>query len=262
MLSTLKADHERFAAGCFVDAAGQRLPYRLLSPSLPGAGAGPFLPQAGLPLVLALHGSGERGTDNQAQLGNGVADLFIASRDAFPCVAVVPQCPHNQRWVEIDWGLPRHEMPGEPSASLRATLQLVEELVRNPPGAIPIDPERLYLLGISMGGYGVWDAVCRQPQRFAAAVPICGGAPEEARHAKAVCQSALPIWAFHGALDPVVPVERSRRMVAALRACGGSVRYTEYADGQHDVWTRALKDPELLPWLFAQRSSRMSVVAH
>jgi predicted peptidase len=117
-----------------------------------------------------------------------------------------------------------------------------------------LDPARLYLIGLSMGGYGVWDVLSRQPQRFAAAVPICGGAAEA--QADLICAAKVPVWAFHGVLDPVVPVERSRKIVTALRRCGGParVRYTEYADVAHDAWLRAFAEPELWPWLFAQRN--------
>ena len=131
-----------------------------------------------------------------------------------------------------------------------------------PPAELRADYERVLatappsfaLAGLSMGGYGVWDALSRQPQRFAAAVPICGGAAEA--QADLICAAKVPVWAFHGALDPVVPVERSRKIVTALRRCSGParVRYTEYADVGHDAWLRAFAEPELWPWLFGQRN--------
>lgn len=239
-----------FLAETFVDAAGHRLPYRLRLPSRAARGRG-----EPVPLVLLLHGAGERGADNQAQLNNGAGALLGADEGAarFPCVFVLPQCPQDQRWVEVDWSKERHTLPAVPSVPLAAALELVGQLVARH----AVDPRRLYVIGLSMGGFGVWDVLSRataapsaaRPLRFAAAVPICGGADEEAL-ARA---PAIPVWAFHGALDPVVKVERSRRAVAALRRAGASPRYTEYPDVAHDAWTRAFAEPELLPWLFAQR---------
>ncbi|MGH8903201.1 MAG: dienelactone hydrolase family protein [Egibacteraceae bacterium] len=200
-----------------------------------------------MPLVLLLHGAGERGNDNRSQLANGVMNL-LGSETAtarFPCFYVLPQCPTNQRWVDVDWSAERHILPPQPSAALAATLKLLDSLLDRH----PIDPQRLYLIGLSMGAFGVWDLLSRFPERFAAAAPICGGGDEDAL----VAARAVPIWAFHGARDPEVPVERSRRAIAALRAAGGTPRYTEYAAVGHDAWTNAFAEPAFLHWLFAQR---------
>lgn len=237
-----------FLAETFVDAAGHRLPYRLLLPSRAAKGSG-----ESVPLVLLLHGAGERGVDNQAQLKNGAGALLGSDAAAarFPCVFVLPQCPADQRWVEVDWSKDRHTLPAVPSVPLAAALELVDQLVARH----AVDRRRLYVIGLSMGGFGVWDVLSRsaaisaKPSRFAAAVPICGGADEDALGRA----RAVPVWAFHGALDPVVTVERSRRAVTALRKAGSAPRYTEYPDVAHDSWTRAFAEPELLPWLFAQR---------
>lgn len=257
MMAAPPGDVNPFAAGSYADATGHVLPYRLLTPERSEPGVR-------YPLVLVLHGAGERGTDNTAQLGNGIGALLQSRRRAYPSVALVPQCAADRRWVEVDWSAASHQLPSVPSAPLHAVLSLVEALLHPPPrdpasGLPPapaIDPARLYLVGLSMGGYGVWDALSRQPQRFAAAVPICGGAAEA--QAALLCAAKVPVWAFHGALDPVVPVERSRKMIAALRRCGGpapvQVRYTEYADVGHDSWHRAFAEPELWPWLFGQRN--------
>jgi len=241
MSAPLPSDLDAFAVRCFVEQTGQKLPYRLLVPESPEPGVR-------YPMVLLLHGAGERGTDNVAQLGNGLAALLVKNRRRFPCIAVLPQCPLGLRWVETDWSALSHPLPSEPSVPLHAALALLESLLES----LPADPARLYLLGLSMGGYGVWDAASRQPERFAAVVPICGGAADAV--APGLCATGLPVWVFHGAQDDVVPVERSRRIVAALRGCGGKVRYTEYAEVGHDAWTRALQEPELLPWLFGHRN--------
>jgi predicted peptidase len=113
-----------------------------------------------------------------------------------------------------------------------------------------VDPARIYLTGLSMGGYGTWDLAARQPERFAAILPICGGGDEAttARLAK------LPIWCFHGDADTVVPVERSRTMIAAVRAASGSPKYSELPGVGHDSWTPAYRDPAVLDWLFTQKT--------
>lgn len=213
------------------------LPYRLLVPTGPP-------PPEGFPLTLLLHGAGERGDDNRAQLRHGAAALADA-QDRFPSVVVVPQCPEGQRWVEVDWGAASHRQPPRPSAPLGAVLALLAALERE----LPVDPRRRYITGLSMGGFGTWDAITREPTRFAAAVPICGGGDV----ATAARVAALPIWAFHGSLDEVVLPRRSRDMIRALHDAGGAPRYSEYADVAHDAWERAYREPALLPWLFAQR---------
>jgi predicted peptidase len=116
----------------------------------------------------------------------------------------------------------------------------------------PIDPDRVYLTGLSMGGYGTWDLAERMPKRFAAAVPICGGGDDT----KANRLVGLPLWAWHGDADPAVPVERSRQMIAAIKTAGGNAKFTELPGVGHDSWTKAYTDPEgAIPWLFEQRRS-------
>lgn len=222
----------------FVGPAGP-LPYRLHVPPGPA-------PPDGLPLLLFLHGAGERGQDNMAQLRHGVQRLAegLALR-RLPCAIVAPQCPAGQRWVEVPWEAKVHRQPPVPSMPLATALLLVDALTTE----LGLDVRRCYLVGLSMGGYGVWDAVMRRPDRFAAAVPICGGGDVS----RAAAIARLPQWIFHGALDEVVPVSRSREMVAALRAAGGAPRYSEYPDEGHACWERACGEPDLLPWLLSQR---------
>ena len=244
------SERRRFSARMFTDSRSHTLPYRILMPAAPSKKATTEAHQADseqMPLVLLLHGSGERGVDNSAQLRNGVAELLGSKATAarFPCFYLVPQCSIEHRWVEVDWKADHHVLPPDLSVPLSATVELVEFLL----GHHPIDPQRLYLIGLSMGGFGVWDLLSRWPERFAAAVPICGGADETA----VVTARDVPIWAFHGALDPVVHVERSRRTITALRDAGGTPRYTEYPHGGHDAWTHAFAEPRLLPWLFTHR---------
>lgn len=235
-----------FAPHVFFGQRGVALPYRLLGPSAQPPGG-----KGRLPLVLFLHGAGERGDDNAAQLENGAARLLgspLARRD-FPCHFVLPQCPKGSRWVEVDWSSRQHSLPAAPSVPLGLTLELLAALFSE----LPVDRDRVYLVGLSMGGYGAWDLLSRAPETFAAAVIVCGGGDE----AQAARLAGVPIWAFHGAEDKVVPVERSRRMIAALRGAAAGTdpppRYTEYAGVGHDAWTTAFREPELLPWLFSQR---------
>lgn len=199
-----------------------------------------------LPLILFLHGAGERGTDNRAQLTQGVAELLGKA----PALVVAPQCPPGQRWVEVDWGLPAHQAPPQPSQPLGHVIELLEELRQ----LYPVDADRVYLVGLSMGAYGCWDLAARQPERFAAGVFICGGADEST----APRLASLKPWLFHGAQDTVVRVERSRNMARALRQVGADPRYTEYPEVGHDAWHRAFAEPELLPWLLSQRRSTTS----
>ena len=206
---------DRFSAQHFDAKSGLRLPYRWLRPLSASS------PQ---PLVVFLHGAGERGEDNRAPLRNGAAELLASDpvRHAFPCYALVPQCPQGQRWVEVDWSAPAHTLPPQPSQPLAAVWELVSQLLspapHTDPGAPLIDASRVYLVGLSMGSFGVWDLLSRHPDAFAAAIAICGGGDEQ----QAARFAHVPVWAFHGALDPVVSVERSRHMIAALHAANAA----------------------------------------
>jgi len=225
------------------DGAPQDFHYRLLRPLR-------IEPDRRYPAVLFLHGAGERGSDNAAQLEylpTWLAEPALRERHA--CFLVAPQCRTDHRWVEVDWGDPRSvSQPAEPAVDLVAAVAALDAVV----GAEPVDPDRILLTGLSMGGYGTWDLAARFPDRFAAILPICGGGDG----ATAPRLTTLPIWAFHGTDDRVVPVTRTRAMVAAIRAAGGSPKYTEFSGVGHDSWTPAYRDPEVLDWLFAQRRRR------
>jgi predicted peptidase len=215
------------------------LPYCILTPA--DVTSGP------VPLVLVLHGAGERGTNNQSQLKHG-STLFLdpQNRAKYPAVVVFPQCPGDKRWVEVDWGDPTpHQTPKDPSVPMSLVLELLPTLITS----LPIDPKRLYVMGLSMGGFGTWDIITRKPDWFAAAVPICGGAD----NSKAALIAGLPIWVFHGGADETVKTVRSRSMVEALTAAGGMPKYSELPGVGHNAWTTAFASPDLLPWLFAQK---------
>ena len=225
-----------------VPEAGQLVAfkYRLLRPAA-------VEPGRKLPLVLFLHGAGERGSDNERQLK--YLPTWLAeeeNRRRHPCFVLAPQCRTDHKWVEVDWS-GKTSVPQQPemTVDMAAAVAALDAVLQ----AEPVDPARVYLTGLSMGGYGSWDLAARMPERFAAVIPICGGGDE----ATAPQLQAVPIWCFHGAADEVVPVTRSRTMVEAVRAAGGRVQYTEYAGVGHDSWTPAYREPATLDWLFDQR---------
>lgn len=223
----------------FAGSNGTTLKYRLLKPL-------DYQPGKKYPLVLFLHGAGERGNDNAITLKHAAKDLCNPKlRAQYPAYVVIPQCPTDRKWSEVDWSKESSSLPETASPAMQNIKELLDEMVEN----AGIDSDRVYITGLSMGGYGTWDAIARYPGFFAAAAPICGGGDP-----KTVDQfKKLPIWCFHGAKDSVVKVGRSREMVDALRAVGSDVRYTEYPDAEHDSWTATYANPEFYTWLFAQR---------
>lgn len=222
----------------FQSPEGETLKYRLHVPADLPAGKK-------VPLILFLHGAGERGDDNLAQLKHGVTDLIRFSLTNGGAIVIAPQCPAGMQWVNTNWSAPSHLMPSMPSTPMKLALLLLQDTLAK----MPADPARIYVTGISMGGYGTWDIIQRKPDLFAAALPICGGADTTL----APKLKGLPIRAFHGDKDGAVPVSRSRDMVKALQACGGNIQYREYPNAGHDVWTRTYADKAVLTWLFAQR---------
>ena len=229
----------------FTAADGGALPYRLLKPDNYDAAKK-------YPLVLLLHGAGERGDDNAAQLKNGGA-LFTKKevRGKFPCFVLVPQCPKEKTWSMVKGWNSDVAFSPEPTEPAKLALGALDAVAKE----FSVDPDRIYLTGLSMGGFGTWDLISRFPQRWAAAAPICGGGdPAHVGAAKTV-----PVWAFHGLLDPTVPVIRSREMTAALKAAGGQPLYSEYPYVKHDSWSLAFEEPEFLPWLFAQKRGQAAV---
>ena len=177
---------------------GQTLLYRWMEPAKVEVGK-PY------PLVVLLHGAGERGTDNRLQLVHGGRQLLAWGREwKLPFVLVAPQCPGGKQWVDTPWGALAHTMPESPSE----TLALAMELLDNRLAALPVDHDRVYATGVSMGGYGVWDLLQRRPGFFAAAVPVCGGGDTNL----ASRLVSVPIRAFHGKADGVVPPFRAGRL--------------------------------------------------
>jgi predicted peptidase len=219
--------------------------YRLLEPPAGISGVS-RPPGRKVPVVLFLHGAGERGSDNEQQLQYLPTWLAEpASRERYPCYLIAPQCRADHQWVEVAWNdrasTPQAVIPTTDMAAAVAALEATLALEA-------ADPRRVFLTGLSMGGFGAWDLAARMPERFAALLPICGGGDE--RTAPRLVD--VPVWCFHGAADTAVPVERSRRMIAALEAAGGTPKYSELPDVGHDSWTPAYRDPAVLDWLFRQ----------
>ncbi len=238
-LALLRAQTEKKV---YKDAGGKTLPYRLLVPK--GYDA---KDEKRYPLILFLHGAGERGDDNDKQLLHpDVLNLVTAKHaEKHPAFVVAPQCPANAKWADVNWWQkPYHKTPEKPAEPMRLTLELLDALAKE----YRIDMDRIYVTGLSMGGYGTFDALVRRPDYFAAAVPLCGGADDS----RAKDFAHVPIWVFHGDKDGAVPVDRSRSAVEALKAAGGHPKYTEYKGEGHGIWKRAYAEPELADWLFQQ----------
>lgn len=220
------------------------LPYRLLKPER-------LDPKEKYPLIVFLHGAGERGEDNEGHIQHFAPTLLDSgNRATFPCFVLAPQCPAGIMWANHDREGSRVTIRKDPSVPMMLLIALLSEVENT----FPIDQSRIYLTGLSMGGFGTWELLARFPERFAAAVPICGGG--DVRTASDF--KDVPIWAFHGALDKVVPPTNSRSMIKALQEAGGKPGYTEYPGVGHNSWSNAYNDPHLLPWLFRQSLDKRS----
>lgn len=202
-------------------------------------------PERGWPLLLFLHGAGERGTDAWQAARHGPPALLHRNEQLRQCIVLSPQCPDKMWWD---------------SATLK---QLLEEVI----ATHPVDRARLYVTGLSMGGYGAWHLLVTCPELFAAAVPICGGGdpnrykspgasdwiPVTFDEGRLALMRAIPLWVFHGARDRAVPLAESERLVTSLQKLGSPVRFTVYPDAGHNVWAETYADPDVWAWLFRQR---------
>jgi predicted peptidase len=226
---------------------GDTLLYRMLYPDN-------YDPSGNYPLVLFMHGAGERGSDNEKQLTDGSA-LFTnpENRQKHPAIVVFPQCPENKYWVDISIrkqlreGLNQtFENMGEAAVTeQQMAIKLVHHLITSE----AIDTNRLYIMGLSMGAIGTFDILARHPQLFAAAIPICGGGNVNAAANYAPYTS---LWITHGTLDDVVTVTFSQQMYSALKTAGADVKYTEFPDANHNAWAPTFELPGLLDWLFSK----------
>ena len=231
-------------AKTFVGNAGESLNYRFYAPERVEAGRR-------YPLVLFLHGAGERGDDNAMQLLLGVGPIisYMKSKGIYGYL-IAPQCPKGKQWVDTPWGLLAHKMPDSPSVPMSLVIELLEKTIKD----MPVDAARVYVTGLSMGGYGTWDIVQRRPDFFAAAMPVCGGGDSSL----AWKIRDVPIWTFHGDKDDAVPVVCSRQMVSALWQCDGNIRYREYPGIGHGCWIPTYADRQVLDWFFSQSKNSAS----
>jgi predicted peptidase len=235
-----------FEARTFTGKDDKKLPYRLLMPVN-------YDKSKKYPLVLFLHGSGECGTDNAKQICNGVEVFASADKRAkYPCFVVAPQCPNDDMFVHLDWKLGLKtlvKMQPEPAVSLALTQELVAALQKE----FSIDLARLYITGISLGGYSTWEVLSRWPGMYAAAAPVCGAA--DLTTVDTIIKAKTPIWAFHGGADGTVNPDLDRQSIAALKKAGGEPKYTEYPGVGHNSWTKAYADEELYTWMFNQKKN-------
>ncbi|MCB0423844.1 MAG: prolyl oligopeptidase family serine peptidase [Flavobacteriaceae bacterium] len=243
-LNFVSAQENLYESAYFIKE-NDTLAYRIMYPQ-------DFSEENQYPLVLFLHGAGERGSDNQKQLVHG-SKLFTSTinRGAFPAIVIFPQCPQESYWSNAD--VDRSSYPiklvfpkdKEPTEPMEMVMSLMDEFVAKP----FVNKQKVYVGGLSMGGMGTYEILSRKPDMFAAAFAICGGGNPELTENYA---TKIPMWIFHGAKDDVVNPQLSIDMVSAILKFGGKPNFTLYADDNHNSWDSAFAEPELLLWLFSK----------
>ena len=232
------AQSDRFEPRVYKSADGDSLQYRLMIPD--------YNPIRDYPLVVFLHGSGERGEDNKAQLKWGIQQLASDNMmKNFPCFVLAPQCPANGWWSNYE-NLADGQLSLKPEAgqAMSLMIELVESLIID----LNIDTNRIYITGLSMGGYGTFDAIIRRPDLFAAAIPVCGGG--DISQAKLI--KDIPMWIITGSEDSVVDPKLSTDMLLELHKEGARPGFTLYPETGHYSWLAAYSDPMIWAWLFRQ----------
>ncbi len=236
----VRAQVSLFDKNIYASKTGDSLPYRFFSPDYNTT-------NRKYPLVIFLHGSGERGNNNEAQLKWGVMN-FVSNENMrlHPTYILAPQCPENLTWdnIELNGKNKEHKLAAQPSLPMKLLIELIKECVQK----YPIDTNRIYITGLSMGGYGTFDALERYPNLFAAAVPVCGGGDTS----KAKLFAHVPIWIFHGAEDGAVPTSHSQNMLKALTDQGAYPGYTQFPEIGHFSWNAAYSNDLMMEWLFKQ----------
>jgi predicted peptidase len=228
-----------FSHEMYISETGDTLLYRMVFPDLDTLRK--------YPLVVFLHGLGERGHDNESQLRIGVMNFADDKISAiYPAFIIAPQCPKNMFWANVLENRARNEIHLQPSPS--SPMKLLIELVQKLKNELPVDSNRIYITGLSMGGFGTYDAIERYPNLFAAAVPVCGAGDTS----KAASISHIPIWIFHGAEDPTVSVLYSHYMLEALTRAGAHPGFTQYPEVGHFSPKSAYTDQQMFAWLFRQ----------
>jgi predicted peptidase len=237
---------EEFKPHTYINEKADTLLYQLLSPQVDNR-------DQKLPLIIFLHGAGERGSDNMKQLTHG-SSIFLnqENQKKFPAYVLFPQCPESDYWASVK--VDRSQMPlhldFDYNRPITESLSLVVSLIKKLKQEKPIDANRIYVVGLSMGGMGTFEIIHHYPELFAAAIPICGGG-DELQFSKRAAK--LPMWLFHGDADGVVKVDYSRAMLNRIKKYNKSVRYTEYKGVNHNSWDYAFKEPDFLSWLFDKR---------
>ncbi len=202
-----------------------------------------------LPIVLFMHGAGERGCDNDTQLRTAIVPYLESAPNVREAIWIIPQCPVDEQWVATPWTKVCYSVDEVPETWEISNVLKILDSVAAKYGA---DRDRIYVMGISMGGYATWDLIMRHGELFAAAMPICGGSDPT----KAELVKDIPIRTFHGDIDEAVPVDGTRRMVEAVKAAGGTkLEYTEYPGLGHFVWDNAVSTEGIGEWMFSQRLS-------
>lgn len=225
----------RFSYEKYISSDGDSLLYRELGPD--------YNLSRKYPLVIFLHGSGERGNDNEAQLKWGVMSFSTDINMALhPAIIIAPQCPEGMTWA--DYSEEKIKFNPKPTKPMKLLIELIQQKMRTE----NVDTNRIYITGLSMGGYGTYDAVCRNPQLFAAALPVCGAGDIN----KAATIAHVPIWIIHGAEDPAVNTNYSYEMAVALVKVGARPGLTIYPETGHFSWIQAYSDPLVIEWLFRQ----------
>ena len=235
----IQAQSSRFTAEKFLNSKGDTLSYRLLRPEKTS--------QQKYPLVIFLHGSGERGNDNEKQLKWGVLNFATDQMlIAHPAFVIAPQCPDKQTWSNLDRqkGFSNMKLNPQPAKPMEMLIELIHQFIQK----FPVDTTRIYITGLSMGGFGTYDALERYPNIFAAAVPVCGGGDTS----KVITFARIPIWIFHGAEDKTVSPICSKDMAEALVKAGARPGITFYPGVGHASWLGAYTDQTMMEWLFNQ----------
>ncbi len=243
----VSAQHQELYSQEHFISGNDTLHYRMLLPK-------DFSESKQYPIVLFLHGAGERGNDNAKQLSHG-SKLFVDNRDLFPAIVIFPQCPQEDYWANatVDRSTKpitlKFPLDIAPTKSMTLVMQLMDEMVMKSYAK----KDQVYVAGLSMGGMGTFEILYRKPETFTAAFAICGaGNPEAAEnYAKKV-----PMWIFHGANDDVVNPQSSVYMVSGILKYGGKPNFSLFAKDNHNSWDSAFAEPELLPWLFSNIKSK------
>jgi len=227
---------------------GEQLNYRILYPQN-------FDKQKSYPLVMFFHGGGERGSDNEKQLVHG-AQMFLDSINSYQAIVIFPQCAKGDYWANLsrpDKGGANRVFTFHTDKGYTPSMRMAVELMESLLAKSYVDEQRLYVTGLSMGGFGTWELLWRMPEKIAAAAPICGGGPMD----KTAAMAGVPIWAFHGVKDNVVHVRYTKRMIPNVQKNGGIAKVSLYPNVGHNSWDHAFKEERFLSWLFKHRNERI-----